>query len=571
MLAAGGLAAIAAAPAQTITAVSNAASYATSVAPNTLMNVWGTGFTGGATNTAPYTVDPSTGLVTLPTTLGKTQVTLDGALLGLLYTSDEQLNVILPETAQPGAHSLSVLFNGKAGNTYSFTISATAPGLFTYLNGAVIAQENANSELLGPAGTGTVAQQNDWIVLYSTGFGASSPDGQGNQVVKNTTAYLQNTDGSWTGLNTLGTDETWGFDGLYQTDAQLNASLKTGMTPIAVCSTDSQGVVECTQQTLLPTWDGKSRYVNTSLYDVDNNDALVDQDQLTITNTRTGASTTINPAGGMYLANAPSANTGDTLEAKITSTAFYNWTRNITAGGTTSIVPAAVPMLERFTDTDVDPSPPPGGLNNGVPYKVSIDGVHDDSLGDIIRMNSVSYTQTLCGKPFFYAFRPPLPMDFYIPGIGTTTPDVQAWLVTLPSLMEAGSGFATGSMLQYTTQDPLVTGHNGIRLVFNQGSVDSAIVKQDPCSGTQQGEFDVAGTPTTVDIGQQNGRQAFVNTGDHEVFGHLGGYGYPGIHSTVPTHNMWYGDGGPPTLFEKRQEHRLQNIPPHTDSSEYSQ
>jgi hypothetical protein len=225
-------------------------------------------------------------------------------------------------------------------------------------------------------------------------------------------------------------------------------------------------------------------------------------------------------------------------------------------------------MLERFTDTDVDPSPPAGGLNNGVPYKVSIDGVHDDSLGDIIRMNSVSYTQTLCGKPFFYTFRPPLPMDFYIPGIGTTTPDVQAWLVTFPSLMEAGSGFATGSQLQYTTQDPLVTGHNGIRLVFTN-SADSIILKQDPCSGTQQGEFDIADTPQTREITDE--AQALVNTGDHEVFGHLGGYGYPGIHSTVPTHNMSPGVGGPPTLFEKRQEHRLQNIPPHTDSSEYSQ
>jgi len=571
MLAAGGLAAIVPAPAQTITAVTNAASYATSVAPNTLMNVWGTGFTGGDSNTAPYVVDQSTGRVTLPTTLGKTQVTLDGAPLGLLYTSDEQLNAIIPETAQPGAHSLSVLLNGKAGNTYAFTISDNAPGLFTYLNGAVIAQDNATWSLYGPAGTGTVAQQNDWIILYGTGFGASTPDGLGNHVVKNTAAYLLKNDGSRVPLNTLGTYETWGFDGLYQTNAQLNTTLSTGMTPVIVCGADNTGSEACSKTVLLPTWDGQNRFVNTSLYDVDNNDALVDQDQLTITNTRTGASTTINPAGGMYLANAPSANTGDTLEAKITSTAFYNWTRNITAGATTSIVNAAVPMLERFTDTDVDPSPPPGGLNNGVPYVVSIDGVHDDSLGDIIRMNSVSYTQTLCGKPFFYAFRPPLPMDFYIPGIGTTTPDVQAWLVTLPSLMEAGSGFATGSQLAYTTQDPLVTGHDGIRLVFNQGSVDSAIVKQDPCSGTQQGEFDLEGTPTSAELSQQNGRQALVNTGDHEVFGHLGGYGLYGVHSTVPIHNMSPGVGGPPTLFEKRQEHRLQNIPPHTDSSEYSQ
>jgi uncharacterized protein (TIGR03437 family) len=550
MLAAGGLAALAIIPAraQTVTAVSNAASYATRVAPNMLMNVWGTGFTGGATNTAPYVLNPATGQVTLPTTLGNTQVTLDGtAKLGLLYTSDQQINVLLPETVQPGQHKLSVLLNGKAGNTYAFTINETAPGLFTYLNGAVTAQNNTTWQLYGPAGTGTVAQQNDWIVLYGAGFGASEPDGQGNQVVPNTAAYLQNSDGSWTGLTTLGTYVTWGFDGLYQTDAQLNTPLSTGMTPIVVCSTDNQGTVACSQPTLLPTWDGKSRYVNASLFDVDNNNALVAQDPLTITNTRTGASVTVTPAGGMYLGNAPSANAGDTLAAKITSTAYYNWTRNITAGSTTSLIPAAIPMLERFTDTDVDPSPPSGGLNNGAPYVVSIDGVHDDSLGDIFRMNGVSYTQTLCGKPFFYAFRPPLPMDFYIPGIGTTTPDVQAWLVTFPSLMEQGSGFTPGSMLQYTTQDPLVTGRDGIKLVFTQTSVDSIILKQDPCSGTQQGEFD-AGTPTTIDIAED--AQAMVNTGDHEVFGHLGGYGYGGIHSTVPIHNMSPGVGGPPTTFE---------------------
>jgi uncharacterized protein (TIGR03437 family) len=151
----------------------NAASYApimNPVAPDEFITIFGNGMA-----TSPTTLP-------LPTTLGTTQVRVNGQPAPLDYVSPTQINLLVPyATTAEGFATFQVSNNGVLSNEVTVYTRATAPGVFTLTNidGSTY-----------PAGTGPGAIQHadyslvtsenpavagETLLLYVTGLGAVSP------------------------------------------------------------------------------------------------------------------------------------------------------------------------------------------------------------------------------------------------------------------------------------------------------------------------------------------------------------------------------------------------------------
>ncbi|HUO32421.1 MAG TPA: protease pro-enzyme activation domain-containing protein [Bryobacteraceae bacterium] len=136
----------------TVGGLTNAASFAQSYAPGAIVSIFGA-------NLAPATT--STPGLPLPTMLAGTWVTINGIAAPLYYVSPTQLNIQIPyEVTANSVDTLRVNNNGESV-FYSFKVAATAPGIFTFDNGAPV-----------PFST---AKQGQEITLYMTGAGAVSP------------------------------------------------------------------------------------------------------------------------------------------------------------------------------------------------------------------------------------------------------------------------------------------------------------------------------------------------------------------------------------------------------------
>ncbi len=120
--------------------VVNAANYTATVTPGSLFAI-------GGSNLANTTASAST--LPLPTTLGGTQVLINGVAAPLIFVSPSQVNGQIPwETPAGRTVSVQVIVNGVVSNTVSVSSAAFSPALFSlaFGQGAILI-----------AGTGSVA------------------------------------------------------------------------------------------------------------------------------------------------------------------------------------------------------------------------------------------------------------------------------------------------------------------------------------------------------------------------------------------------------------------------------
>ncbi len=135
-----------------ITGLANGASFRQAFAPGMVLTIFGT-------NLADTTWIASA--VPLPAAMSGVGVTIGGLNAPLYYISPGQLNVQIPYDAPVNRSSvLTVTNNGRSGST-SFTVAASAPGLFTDASGAIVPSANV--------------ARNGVFTLYLTGAGAVSP------------------------------------------------------------------------------------------------------------------------------------------------------------------------------------------------------------------------------------------------------------------------------------------------------------------------------------------------------------------------------------------------------------
>ena len=213
-------------PAASITAVVNAASYATGsvLAPGSIVSLFGSSMaqaSGGASS------------LPLPTALNGASVTIGGIASPLFYAAPGQVNAQIPFEISPNTRPQVVLSTGSAlAVPETITIADVRPGIFTVDTsgtgqGAITHPSGAFVDSKAPAAAGDV------VVVYCNGLGATNPSvTSGNAapgaeplaravVVPSATVGGQPAPIQFAGL-------VPGFVGLYQVNVQIPAGVSAG-------------------------------------------------------------------------------------------------------------------------------------------------------------------------------------------------------------------------------------------------------------------------------------------------------------------------------------------------------
>jgi uncharacterized protein (TIGR03437 family) len=206
--------------------VVNGASFQSqAVAPGSLFSIFGTGLSSQSA---------SAQTIPLPSTIGQTQVLVNGKSAPVLYVSNSQINAQMPVGVPTGQPVSVTVTNADApSNTVTLKVPVAAPGLFTYSNNRAIVQ-NPNGSLNSPS---SPAHAGDVLVAYLTGggavnssdwtTGAASPNGASSVTASyNLTVGNEPAQVAYVGL-------TPGFVGLYQANFTL-PSLAPGQYPIVL-------------------------------------------------------------------------------------------------------------------------------------------------------------------------------------------------------------------------------------------------------------------------------------------------------------------------------------------------
>jgi uncharacterized protein (TIGR03437 family) len=172
-----------------ITGVSNAASGQAVVAPNTWISIYGTSFA-----VAGFSDTWSNSIVkgSLPSTLDGVKVSVGGNPAYVAYVGAGQINVLTPAVASGNA-AIAVTTASGASAPVTVTAQQFSPAFFLWPNSQPVATHANYSWAVKNgtfAGTPTVpAKPGETIILWGTGFGATSPATPAGVEVPSTAVY----------------------------------------------------------------------------------------------------------------------------------------------------------------------------------------------------------------------------------------------------------------------------------------------------------------------------------------------------------------------------------------------
>ncbi|MGD0200642.1 MAG: hypothetical protein ABSD27_07835 [Bryobacteraceae bacterium] len=155
-----------------IDAIVNAADRTPSVAPGGLFTVSGSFL-------SPTSAVASE--VPLPTALADSCMTINGALVPLIFVSPSTINGQIPFNVS-GAATMILRTTAGVSNSFRFTLLPVAPAIFRVdltasdgwiTSGVATVVRAANNELVTPTNP---IQPGDWLVIYTTGMGLTTPD-----------------------------------------------------------------------------------------------------------------------------------------------------------------------------------------------------------------------------------------------------------------------------------------------------------------------------------------------------------------------------------------------------------
>jgi uncharacterized protein (TIGR03437 family) len=165
-------------PQPVISSIAGSASYdATGVSPGEIVSIFGQGL--GPAAGVGLQLD-SNGLVT--TSLGGTQVLVNGNPAPLTYVAKGQINAIVPyEVAQAQTANVVVVYQGNASAASQIAVAAVKPGIFTSTSsghgqGAILNQDYSVNGAANPAPRG------QYVIIYGTGEGVTTPPGMDGRV-----------------------------------------------------------------------------------------------------------------------------------------------------------------------------------------------------------------------------------------------------------------------------------------------------------------------------------------------------------------------------------------------------
>ena len=153
----------------------NGASFQAPLAPNTWASVIGGGL---ATTSRSWAVTDFSG-ANLPTVIDGVTVTVNGSPAPVSYIGPSQIDFLVPANTATGTAQVQVTNNDQISAAAAVTLLPAAPAFFWLTGNKYIAATHADGALAGPttliAGATTPVMPGETIVLYGTGFGATSP------------------------------------------------------------------------------------------------------------------------------------------------------------------------------------------------------------------------------------------------------------------------------------------------------------------------------------------------------------------------------------------------------------
>jgi uncharacterized protein (TIGR03437 family) len=174
----------------------------------------------------------------LPTVLDGVTVSIEGYPAYISYISPTQINVLVPELPV-GAFPVTVSNNGAVGTSSAIQGNQYAPAFFTLGTQAIATRLDYSYAVKNGtiAGLTTVpAKPGDVLILWGTGFGATTPPTLPGVVTPSDQTYSTSTPVTVTINNVsatvYGAALAPGFAGLYQVAIQVPASLGNGDWPI---------------------------------------------------------------------------------------------------------------------------------------------------------------------------------------------------------------------------------------------------------------------------------------------------------------------------------------------------
>ena len=174
----------------------------------------------------------------LPTVLDGVTVNIEGFPAYISYISPTQINILVPPMPG-GAFPVAVSNNGAAGQSSAVTVSQYAPAFFMLGTQAIATRQDYSYAVKNGtiAGLTTVpAKPGDVLILWGTGFGATTPPTLPGVVTPSDKTYSTSTPVTVTINNVpatvYGAALAPGFAGLYQVAIQVPASLANGDWPI---------------------------------------------------------------------------------------------------------------------------------------------------------------------------------------------------------------------------------------------------------------------------------------------------------------------------------------------------
>lgn len=211
------------------------APFTAGIAPGELLTLYGANLTAGMPQSA--TEQP------LPTTLGGTQVMINGTAVPMVYVSAGQINALAPYTMVGPIAAIQVMNGTLKSNTITEFVNETNAGVFAEPSGGVWFGAILHGDYSAVT-AGSPAQAGETVLVYATGLGALTA---GASYPFTTTTYPISVLIGAMPATLSYSGGAPGFEGLYQLNVLIPPGVASGNQTLTVSGPDS-----ATNTTVIP-------------------------------------------------------------------------------------------------------------------------------------------------------------------------------------------------------------------------------------------------------------------------------------------------------------------------------